>query len=212
VSIGLNQPNDLAIGPDSSLYIADSENRRIVKVTPGGTATVLAGKTGVAGSADGTGANARFNKILAIRYAADGTIWVLDTDNTNQYDNFATKLRKITLNGTVTTFFRPSDPDARIADFAPAKRDKNFNVTGPENFFIVKVKAIEDPLDLNTMISHVSNTGVETSLTSYSSTGYQDGSADQAQWGFVTGITVKPHGIYVADNYNAAVRVIRKKI
>jgi sugar lactone lactonase YvrE len=33
VSVGLNQPNDLAISPDSTLYIADSENQRVVKVT-----------------------------------------------------------------------------------------------------------------------------------------------------------------------------------
>lgn len=170
VRIGLNHPFDLAIAPDSTLYIADLENRRIVKLTRNGTATILAGKTGVSGSADGNGANARFNNIMNIRYAADGNLWV--TDNDSPTSNDGQKLRKITLNGTVTTFFRltKTEPNASISDFAVAKRDKNFNVTGPENFFLAK-RMFNSNGDLLTMVSHLSNTGVETDITPYTQGG-----------------------------------------
>jgi hypothetical protein len=210
VSIGLNHPFDLAIAPDSTLYIADLENRRIVKLTHNGTATILAGKTGVSGSADGTGANARFNNIMNIRYAADGNLWV--TDNDSPTSNDGQKLRKITLNGTVTTFFRltKTEPNATISDFAVAKRDKSFNVTGPENFFLAK-RMFNSNGDLLTMVSHLSNTGVETAITPYTQ-GYMDGPANQAKFYLATGITVKPYGIFVADQVNFAIRVIKPKL
>lgn len=62
------------------------------------------------------------------------------------------------------------------------------------------------------MISHVSNTGVETDITRYTSGGYEDGPADQGQIGFVTGLTVKPYGSYISDSYNSSVRIIKKKL
>jgi hypothetical protein len=171
----------------------------------------LAGKTGVSGSADGTGTAARFNTITSIRYAADGNIWVLDGGNTASGIKEGQKLRRITLNGTVTTFFKLNEPNAMILDFASAKRDKNFNETGQENFFIIKSKPVEDPLDFNIMISHLSNTGIETAITRYTPSAYQDGPAGQALLGFITGLTVNPNGIYLADYTNATFRLIKKK-
>jgi hypothetical protein len=210
VSIGLNQPFDLAIGPDSTLYIADLGNRRIVKLTRNGTATILAGKTGVCGNADGNGANARFNNITNIRYAADNKLWVVD--NNSPGSSFGQKLRKVTLDGTVTTFFRlsPTERNVSISDFAVAKRDKEFNATGKENFFLEK-KMFDSKAGQLNMVSHLSNTGVETVISPYSK-GYMDGTGGQAQFFDVGGITVKPYGIFVADVTNFAIRVIKRKL
>jgi sugar lactone lactonase YvrE len=49
----LNVPRSVAIGPDSSLYIADSGNRRIRRVDPSGVITTFAGNGQTAISGDG---------------------------------------------------------------------------------------------------------------------------------------------------------------
>ncbi len=43
VAAELNNPNDIALGPDGSLYIADLSNNRIRRVTPDGTISTFAG-------------------------------------------------------------------------------------------------------------------------------------------------------------------------
>ncbi|AMR32587.1 hypothetical protein A0256_14725 [Mucilaginibacter sp. PAMC 26640] len=212
LSLSLNGPTDVAIGPDSSLYIADSQNRRIVKVSPAGIATVLAGQTGVSGTADGPAATARFNRIIAIKFAADGNLYILDNNSSDPYDYNGQKLRRVTVGGTVSTIFKLNEADTYIRDFGPAKRDKNFNETSQENFFIIKVKNPLATTDLYNMVSHISSTGVETALTSYTGGyGILDGPADKAEFTLLSGITVKPYGIFVTDYYGA-IRVIKKTL
>src|SRR5207342_3372457 len=55
-------PRGLALGPDGSLYVADSLNHRIRKITPDGIINTIAG-TGVAGFAGdgGPATSAQFN-------------------------------------------------------------------------------------------------------------------------------------------------------
>lgn len=88
-----NYPQGLAVGADGTLYIADTNNHRIRKMSPSGAVTTLAGST--AGNVDGTGAAGRFNKPSAVAVAQDGTVYVSDTDNH--------AIRKITPGGAVTT-------------------------------------------------------------------------------------------------------------
>ncbi|MBW7895667.1 MAG: FG-GAP repeat protein [Opitutaceae bacterium] len=88
-------PRGLAIGPDGSIYVADSGNHVIRMVTPTGQVTTLAGTAGLAGTADGQGATARFNTPHDVAVAADGNLYVTDGGNHT--------IRKITPEGVVTT-------------------------------------------------------------------------------------------------------------
>jgi len=85
----------VAVGPAGVLYIADTVNSTIRKITPDGIVTTLAGTAGTPGSEDGVGSAARFASPYGIAVDAAGTLYVSDPGNDN--------IRKITSTGVVTT-------------------------------------------------------------------------------------------------------------
>lgn len=91
-----NSPAGLAIDAANNLYVADSSNHTIRKITPTGVVSTVAGLALTPGITDGTGNSARFNTPLGVTADAAGTLYVADTLNSI--------VRKITPAGTVTTF------------------------------------------------------------------------------------------------------------
>jgi sugar lactone lactonase YvrE len=87
-------PSGMAIAPDGSLYVADTGNNRIRRVTPDGHVTTVAGD-GTAGYRDGPAAQARFNGPVDV--AVDGTGRVIVADTYNHC------VRAIEPEGSVTT-------------------------------------------------------------------------------------------------------------
>ena len=80
---------------DGNAYVADASNHTIRKITPAGVVTTLAGTAESSGSADGTGADARFYYPEGVAVDGDGNVYVTDKDNHT--------IRKITPAGVVTT-------------------------------------------------------------------------------------------------------------
>ncbi len=64
-----------------NLFVVDSANRTIRKITPAGAVTTLAGVPGVAGNVDGTGSDARFGRPAGISVDANGSLYISDEDN-----------------------------------------------------------------------------------------------------------------------------------
>ena len=90
-----NQPIGIAIDGSGNLYVADSGNNTIRKVTSAGVVSTLAGSPGQSGTADGTGANARFMSPRGIAVDGSGNLFVADSANGT--------IREITASGVVTT-------------------------------------------------------------------------------------------------------------
>jgi DNA-binding beta-propeller fold protein YncE len=63
------------------VYVADYNNHLIRKITPGGEVTTLAGTSGEAGSADGTGTDASFNGPYGVTVDSAGNVYVADYNN-----------------------------------------------------------------------------------------------------------------------------------
>ncbi len=90
-----NDPHGVAVDSAGNLYVADTDNFTIRKITPGGVVSTLAGLAGFRGSADGTGANARFNDPCGVAADSAGSIYVAD------FWNYT--IRQITPGGVVRT-------------------------------------------------------------------------------------------------------------
>jgi len=88
-------PRGIAVDRDGNLYVADTHNCTIRKVTAAGLVTTLAGSAGQIGSTDGLGSAARFYTPRGVAVDALGTIYVADTYNCT--------IRTITPAGLVTT-------------------------------------------------------------------------------------------------------------
>ena len=74
----LNLPQGVAFDSKGNLYIADTFNNRIRKVTPDGVFTTLAGQPGTFGSTDGIGSEARFSYPQSLALDVAGNVYVAD--------------------------------------------------------------------------------------------------------------------------------------
>lgn len=96
-----NTPSALAIGVNGDLYVADTGNNSIRKVSPQGLVTTVAGD-GTAGYRDGPGRTAQFNGPVGVAVDKQGNVYVADTYND--------RIRKITPTGQVSTLAGGATP------------------------------------------------------------------------------------------------------
>lgn len=74
-------PGSVAVDGAGNVYVADTNNDTIRKITPAGLVTTLAGSPGVSGSTDGTGSAARFYHPYGVAVDGIGNVYVADTNN-----------------------------------------------------------------------------------------------------------------------------------
>jgi sugar lactone lactonase YvrE len=103
------RPFSVAADGAGNLYVADSGNHTIRKISQGRTVATIAGSPGVSGSTDGNGAVARFNTPTGIAVDAADNVYV--TDNGNH------TVRKITPEGVVSTLAGAAGQYGAIEDW-----------------------------------------------------------------------------------------------
>lgn len=91
-----SDPAAIVTDAGGNIFVADSRNDVIRKITTNGLVSTFAGQFGVAGAANGTGTGAQFYFPSGLAFDADGNLIVSDTGNNI--------IRKITSGGAVSTF------------------------------------------------------------------------------------------------------------
>lgn len=87
-------PRGIAVDTSGQIYVADSNNSRIRKITPSGVVSTLAGGAS-SGFADGVGTVARFSTPYGVAVDVQSNVYVANMGNN--------RIRKVTPNGIVTT-------------------------------------------------------------------------------------------------------------
>jgi sugar lactone lactonase YvrE len=184
-----NFANNLAVDSAGTIYIADTSNQRIRKITPAGVVTTLAG-SGIQGNADGTGTAAQFNNPIDVAVDSSGTVYVADYSGR--------RIRKITPAGVVTTLAGSGAQDytdgtgTAAAFFSP-------------NGITVDTSGTVYVADNNRIRKITSSGGVSTWVGG--SSGYADGTGTAAQFWNTTDIAVDSAGNAYITDVNLSYRV-----
>ncbi len=191
------QPEGVAIDPNGNLYIADTLNQVIRKITPAHVVTTLAGQPGQPGSTDGAGRDAQFRFPTALACDRAGNIYVADAQNST--------IRQVTPDGVVTTFAGAAGvsgaidgpaADARFSSPAGIAVDQNGNVFVADAVAATIRKITPDRI-VSTVAGHAGSYGTD------------DGLAANARFTNSVGIAVDERGnVFVADVGASTIRVI----
>lgn len=195
-----NNPAGIASDTSGNLYIADSFNNRIRKITPDGTVSTVAGN-GNAGYYDTDAANAEFYGPQGLAVDAQGNIFVADFGNS--------VIREITKGGVVKTVAGNG-----IAGYVDGAALTAAEFRGPVAIALDQSGNIFVADRDNNMIRKITSAGVVSTIAGTKTPGYVNGTVNTttgtyASFRSPSGLVVDAQGnIYVADLGNSAIRKI----
>jgi sugar lactone lactonase YvrE len=227
-------PSSLAIDATGTLYVADTGNNAIRRITPDGYVTTIAGD-GIAGFRDGPGKEARFNGPIGVALDAAGRVIVADTYND--------RIRVIATDGLVSTLAGNGTPGARDGESPSALFDTPSGVAVDAGTIYVAdtgngvIRAIEPSGSVRTLSSPFFEdsvrpvgiaagngdvyltddrgrifgitTGGTPRVVAGSTPGFNDGPGEQARFRQPAGVAIAgPGRLVVADAGNRLVRSV----
>jgi hypothetical protein len=178
--------------------MTDGQSNRIFKILPNGSYSIFAGTGFSAGSADGTGAAARFNGITGITIDSSNNLYASDTGNKT--------IRKITPAGVVTTIAGTAGSSGSTDAAGSSARFNSpwdIDIDAAGNLYIADRG--------NNSIRKLTLSGAtytaSTIAGSAGSPGSTDGTGSAARFNTPTGLAVDASGIiYVSDTGNNTIR------
>jgi hypothetical protein len=190
-------PDGLVADSLGNIYVADSFNNLIRKITPAGVVTTFAGTANLKGSGDGTGTAATFNYPTGIAIDSTGTLFVVDSNNDT--------IRKITPAGAVSTFAGTAGIVGGLDGVGSAAR---FNY--PYGIAIDNLDTIYISDMANNMIRKITPAGTVTTLAGSTGTGGSiDATGAAASFNTPLGLTTDSTGnVFVVDKGNSTIREI----
>jgi sugar lactone lactonase YvrE len=189
-----NNPQGITTDAQGNLYVSDSFNSTIRKITLAGVVTTIAGN-GAIGYTDGAAVTAQFYSPQGIVIDGQGNIYVADLGNN--------VIRKITAAGVVSTFAGNGtagyvDGAANVAQF---KGPHGLAIDGQGNIYVADRG--------NNLIRKITSAGVVSTLAGKPTGGYADATGTSALFSNPNGVAVDGSGnVYVADQGNSAIRKI----
>jgi sugar lactone lactonase YvrE len=184
-------PSGITADTAGNLYVVDSSNDTIRRITPAGVVRTLAGTAQQCGSADGTGSAASFCNPIGITADTAGNLYVTDSRNNT--------VRKITPAGVVSTLAGTAGPCGTATLFCDPygitiDTAGNLYITAPSNH----------------TIRRITPAGVVSTFAGTAQTcGSADGTGTAASFCIPTGITADTaDNLYVADSNNNTIRKI----
>jgi len=191
-----NTPSGLAFDKNGNLFVSDTGNSTIRKITPAGAVTTFAGVAGSSGFLDGATGSALFASPLGIAVWTNGNVFVADSGNHC--------IRKIS-GGVVSTFagspqvWGSANGNGTNAQFnSPC----GLAFDAKENLFVCDAN--------NNTIRKITTSGA---VTTYAGAVGQDGSADgnlvTARFRSPAELAFDKKGnLFVADSFNQTIRKI----
>jgi sugar lactone lactonase YvrE len=213
IEASLNRPSDVAIGPDGSLYVADTGNDLVRRIDPAGVMTTVAGMLHEStirpryGGDGGPATAALLNSPAGLAPAPDGSLYIADTRN------YA--VRKVDPAGIITTIaggrFLLGDP----GDGGPARDallhrptglalgpDGSLYIADSEDHRIRRIHPLNGRIDPAGIITTVAGNG----KLAYAGDG---GPAVEASLAAPSGVAVAADGtIYIGDAANHRIRKV----
>jgi sugar lactone lactonase YvrE len=191
-------PKALVVDSKGNIFVADTNNHLIRKITPDGTVTTFAG-SGVQGSANGNGTNAEFRFPSGIAIDSQDNLYIADTENHT--------IRKINIQGTVSTIMGQANESGNVDGGLIRARLKL-----PQGIIVLSDNALYIADTGNHIIRKLDRKGALWNLQTIAGGGkfgWQDATNGlQALFDTPVGLATDGTALYVADSANHRIRRI----
>lgn len=183
----------VAVDGSGNIFVADTANGLIRKITSAGVVTTFAG-SGTLDTTDGTGVAAAFRYPSGLAFGSSGDLYVSEVG----------AIRKVTAAGVVTTLAGSGTAGVKVDGTGAAAK-----FSGAASLVVTTAGDVYVVDQGNHAVRKVTSAGVVTTVAGTGSAGAVDGTGTAASFSSPTGIAMDQNGdLFVADTANNKIRKI----